>query len=240
MLEIKNLTKTFDELKAVDDVSVTIKKGEIFSLIGPNGSGKTTIIKVIAGLLQPTGGEVVVYGSNISEDPVKSKSQIGYIPDEPTVWSSMTGEEFLHFTGALFGISNEERAKKISELLSLFKLEGIEKNYFENYSRGNKQKFTIIAALLHSPQILLIDEPIVGLDPHSAEIAKNTFREFANDGGLILMATHTLTVAEEISDRIGVLKQGVLIESGTFEYLKGVSKLEEGATLEQVYNALVV
>lgn len=240
MLEIKNLTKTFDELKAVDDVSVTIKKGEIFSLIGPNGSGKTTIIKVIAGLLQPTGGEVVVYGSNISEDPVKSKSQIGYIPDEPTVWSSMTGEEFLHFTGALFGISNEARAKKISELLSLFKLEGIEKNYFENYSRGNKQKFTIIAALLHSPKILLIDEPIVGLDPQSAEIAKNTFREFANDGGLILMATHTLTVAEEISDRIGVLKQGVLIESGTFEYLKGVSKLEGGATLEQVYNALVV
>ena len=240
MLEIKNLTKTFGELKAVDDVSVTIKKGEIFSLIGPNGSGKTTIIKVIAGLLQPTGGEVVVYGSNISEDPIKSKSQIGYIPDEPTVWSSMTGEEFLHFTGALFGVSNEARAKKISELLSLFKLEGIEKNYFENYSRGNKQKFTIIAALLHSPKILLIDEPIVGLDPHSAEIAKNTFREFANDGGLILMATHTLTVAEEISDRIGVLKQGVLIESGTFEYLKGVSKLEEGATLEQVYNALVV
>ena len=240
MLEIKNLTKTFDELKAVDDVNVTIKKGEIFSLIGPNGSGKTTIIKVIAGLLQPTGGEVVVYGSNISEDPIKSKSQIGYIPDEPTVWSSMTGEEFLHFTGALFGISNEARAKKISELLSLFKLEGIEKNYFENYSRGNKQKFTIIAALLHSPKILLIDEPIVGLDPHSAEIAKNTFREFANDGGLILMATHTLTVAEEISDRIGVLKQGVLIESGTFEYLKGVSKLEGGATLEQVYNALVV
>ena len=240
MLEIKNLTKTFGELKAVDDVSVTIKKGEIFSLIGPNGSGKTTIIKVIAGLLQPTGGEVVVYGSNISEDPIKSKSQIGYIPDEPTVWSSMTGEEFLHFTGALFGISNEARAKKISELLSLFKLEGIEKNYFENYSRGNKQKFTIIAALLHSPKILLIDEPIVGLDPHSAEIAKNTFREFANDGGLILMATHTLTVAEEISDRIGVLKQGVLIESGTFEYLKGVSKLEGGATLEQVYNALVV
>ena len=240
MLEIKNLTKTFDELKAVDDVSVTIKKGEIFSLIGPNGSGKTTIIKVIAGLLQPTGGKVVVYGSNISEDPIKSKSQIGYIPDEPTVWASMTGEEFLHFTGALFGISNEARAKKISELLSLFKLEGIEKNYFENYSRGNKQKFTIIAALLHSPKILLIDEPIVGLDPHSAEIAKNTFREFANDGGLILMATHTLTVAEEISDRIGVLKQGVLIESGTFEYLKGVSKLEGGATLEQVYNALVV
>ena len=240
MLEIKNLTKTFDELKAVDNVSVTIKKGEIFSLIGPNGSGKTTIIKVIAGLLQPTGGEVIVYGSNISEDPIKSKSQIGYIPDEPTVWSSMTGEEFLHFTGALFGISNEARAKKISELLSLFKLEGIEKNYFENYSRGNKQKFTIIAALLHSPKILLIDEPIVGLDPHSAEIAKNTFREFANDGGLILMATHTLTVAEEISDRIGVLKQGVLIESGTFEYLKGVSKLEGGATLEQVYNALVV
>ena len=240
MLEIKNLTKTFGELRAVDDVSVTIKKGEIFSLIGPNGSGKTTIIKVIAGLLQPTEGEVVVYGSNISEDPIKSKSQIGYIPDEPTVWSSMTGEEFLHFTGALFGISNEARAKKISELLSLFKLEGIEKNYFENYSRGNKQKFTIIAALLHSPKILLIDEPIVGLDPHSAEIAKNTFREFANDGGLILMATHTLTVAEEISDRIGVLKQGVLIESGTFEYLKGVSKLEGGATLEQVYNALVV
>ena len=240
MLEIKNLIKTFGELKAVDDVSVTVSEGEIFSLIGPNGSGKTTIIKVIAGLLQPTGGEVVVYGSNVSKDPIKSKFQIGYIPDEPTVWSSMTGEEFLHFTGALFGVASGQRAKKISELLLLFKLKGIEKNYFENYSRGNKQKFTIIAALLHSPKILLIDEPIVGLDPHSAEIAKDKFREFADDGGIILMATHTLTVAEEISDRIGVLKQGNLLESGTFEYLKGVAKLEGEATLEQVYNSLVI
>ena len=240
MLKIKNLTKTFGELKAVDDVSVTVSEGEIFSLIGPNGSGKTTIIKVIAGLLQPTGGEVVVYGSNVSKDPIKSKLQIGYIPDEPTVWSSMTGEEFLHFTGALFGVESGQRTNKISELLSLFKLEGIEKNYFENYSRGNKQKFTIIAALLHSPKILLIDEPIVGLDPHSAEIAKNKFREFANDGGIILMATHTLTVAKEISDRIGILKQGNLLKSGTFEYLKEVAKIEGEATLEQVYNSLVI
>jgi len=240
MLEIKNLTKKFGELKAVDDVSVTVGGGEIFSLIGPNGSGKTTIIKVIAGLLQPTNGEVVVYGSNVSKDPIKSKLQIGYIPDEPTVWSSMTGEEFLHFTGALFGVASEERAKKVSELLSLFKLEGIEKNYFENYSRGNKQKFTIIAALLHSPKILLIDEPIVGLDPQSAEIVKEKFREFANDGGLILMATHTLTVAEEISNRIGILKQGVLLESGTFEHLRDVAKLGEDATLEHVYNSLII
>lgn len=238
MLKVKNLTKKFGLTIAVNEVSFQVKPGEIFSLIGPNGSGKTTIIKVITGLLQPTSGEVVVGDFNVAKEPLKTKSQIGYIPDEPVVWPAMTGEEFLHLTGALYGLDEKKRVKIIPELLSIFNLKGIEKQYFEDYSRGNKQKFAILAALLHQPRLLLIDEPIVGLDPASAEIAKKKFKEFAQNGGAILLATHTLSVAEEISTLIGVLKEGKLISVNTFEGLRSQAGLSTGASLEDVYMAL--
>lgn len=238
MLQVSNLTKNFDGKVAVGGVSFGIKPGEIFSLIGPNSSGKTTIVKSIAGLLRPNEGMITVGGNDVVMKPSETKSIIGYIPDEPTVWSGMTGEEFLHFVGALYGLSETARTKKIAELLLVFTLQDLEKEYFENYSRGNKQKFTILAALLHEPKLLLIDEPIVGLDPESAVIAKSQFTQFARGGGAVLLVTHTLPVAEEISTRIGVLKEGKLLATGTLSELRENAKLGSMAALDQVYTKL--
>ena len=240
MLSVKNLTKKFDSKTAVNDVSFTIEKGRIYSLIGPNGSGKTTIVKVIAGLLKPTAGSIEIDGHDITRDPVAAKSLIGYIPDEPTIWSSMTGEEFLHFTGALFGVELSARKARIAELLPLFHLSGIEKESFGQYSRGNRQKFSILSALMHSPKLLLIDEPIVGLDPQSASIAKKLFANFAKNGGSVLLVTHTLSAAEELSDTVGLLENAKLIASGTLAEMRSKAHVEDHAALDEVYRSLAV
>ncbi len=238
MLKVHNLTKHFGEKKAVDGVSFEINKGEIFSLIGPNSSGKTTIVKSIVGLLQPTSGHITIDNHDISKSPEDAKREIGYIPDEPSVWPTMTGEEFLSFTQALFGVDEETRMKRLPELLSIFNLNGLEKQYFEEYSRGNKQKFSITSAISHTPKLLLIDEPIVGLDPTGAEIAKKMFTEYAKNGGSILLVTHTLPVAQEISDRIGFLKDGKLVTVGTLGELREKAGLGGEATLEDIYKKL--
>lgn len=238
MLDVQHLSKQFGETDAVKDVSFQVDAGQIYSLIGPNGSGKTTIIKIIAGLLQSTEGTVVVDEYNVLIDTPEAKQATGYIPDEPVVWKSMTGEEFLHMTGALYGMDADARAERIKELLPVFNLEGVEKTYFEQYSRGNKQKFSILAALMHKPKLLLIDEPIVGLDPVSAETASHLFRDFAADGGAVLMATHTLPVAEKLSHRIGLLNTGKLVASDTFQALRGQADLGNDAHLEHVYMSL--
>ncbi|PJE50989.1 MAG: hypothetical protein COV29_01775 [Candidatus Yanofskybacteria bacterium CG10_big_fil_rev_8_21_14_0_10_36_16] len=238
MLKVKNLTKKFGEKIAVGNIDFEIKEGEIFALIGPNGSGKTTITKCIAGLLRPDSGNILVGEHNIVAEPEEAKSLEGYIPDEPSVWPSITGEEFLYFIGTLYGVPEHEQEAKIPELLSIFNLEGIEGDYFENYSRGNKQKFTVLAALLHNPKLLLIDEPIVGLDPESAKIAQQKLKEYADKGGSVLVVTHTLTVAQNIASRIGVLKEGKLLEVGTMSELRSKAVLGEEATLEDVYSRL--
>ncbi len=238
MLQVKKLSKKFNKNEAVKNVSFEVKEGEIFSLIGPNGSGKTTIIKIIAGLLQPATGSVEVEGFDVTREPVRTKIATGYIPDEPAIWPAMTGEEFLHLSGALYHITEEECNKRIPNLLSVFNLGDIGRGYFEDYSRGNKQKFTILAALLHKPKLLLIDEPIVGLDPVSAEIAENLFSKFAQEGGSILLVTHTLSVAQKIAHRIGVLKKGKLFAAGSYEELCKQAKLGEEANLEDIYKAL--
>lgn len=238
MLEIKNLTKIFGLKTAVDNVSFTVKPGEIFALIGPNGSGKTTIVKTATGLLKPTSGEITINGHNTVKEPVKAKGALGYIPDEPAVWPALTGLEFLHFSGALFGLSEPARQAALPELLGIFGFSGIEHEYFEDYSRGNKQKFAILAALLHKPRLLLIDEPIVGLDPQSAEIAQERFSRFARAGGAVLLVTHTLPVAEAIADRIGILKDGRLAAAGTLSELAKRAGLEAGSGLGEIYKAL--
>lgn len=238
MLKVNKLAKYFGNNKAVDGVSFTVKEGEIFSLIGPNSSGKTTIVKTIAGLLQPTSGSIEVGDFDVVKNPERSKAQIGYIPDEPAVWSFMTGEEFLYFTQSLFGIEEKVRLASLPKLLAQFKLAGLEKQYFEEYSRGNKQKFSIIAAMSHKPKLLLIDEPIVGLDPTSAQLAKKMFVEFAKCGGAVLLVTHTLQVAEEISDRIGFLKKGKLTAIGSLAELRKKAGTGKSSSLEKVYNKL--
>jgi ABC-2 type transport system ATP-binding protein len=238
MLEVKSINKKFGNNTAVKDVSFEINPGEIFSLIGPNGSGKTTIIKSIAGLLQPDSGEILVGHNNFNTKGKEAKSIIGYIPDEPAIWPNLTGEEYLNFVGALYSVNETERQKRIQELLIIFDLKGIEKGYFQDYSRGNKQKFTILAALLHRPKLLLIDEPIVGLDPVSSEIAQAEFKKFAHSGGAILLVTHTLPVAQAISSRIGVLKNGRLITSGTYHDLAHKAKTNDNTDLSQIYKIL--
>lgn len=238
MLTITQLTKNFNGNAAVDGVSFDIKSGEVFSLIGPNSSGKTTIVKTITGLLAPDGGKVMVDGKDVAIHPKATKAVTGYVPDEPSVWSSMTGGEFLHFVGALYGMTPEARAKKIAILLPLFALDAVAGERFEDYSRGNKQKFSILAALLHNPKLLVIDEPIVGLDPESATIAKKLFADFAKEGGAVLLVTHTLSVAEEISTRIGVLKKGKLLHVGTLAELRNTSKCGAEADLATIYAAL--
>lgn len=238
MLTIQKLTKQFGSITAVDNVQFDIQRGEIFSLIGPNGSGKTTIIKIIAGLLQPTQGTITINNFDVTQQPVEAKGVTGYIPDEPAVWPGITGEEFLHFTGALYGLNEHVRTERISALLSQFNLQGIGKRYFEDYSRGNKQKFTIAAALLHRPKLLLIDEPIVGLDPTSATIAKKLFRTFTQEGGAILLATHTLSVAQEISTRIAFLQKGSIVTAGTFEELRDHAGLSPDSSLDALYDTL--
>ena len=238
MLKVHNLVKHFGDNKAVKSVSFDIHEGEIFTLIGPNSSGKTTIVKNILGLLQPTSGEITVSNFDVTKMPVKTKSLTGYIPDEPSIWPMRTGEEFLNFTQALYGVKESTRKATNKKLLSLFNLEGLEKQSFDEYSRGNKQKFSIIAALSHNPKLLIIDEPIVGLDPTGAEIAKKLFVDFAKNGGSILLVTHTLPVAEEISSRIGILRDGTLIETGTMDELRNKAGLGHHANLDEIYKKL--
>jgi ABC-2 type transport system ATP-binding protein len=238
MLNVHNLTKHFDSNKAVNNVSFTINTGEIFSLIGPNSSGKSTIVKSITGLLQPTSGTITVNNVDITKKPEAAKNLIGYIPDEPSIWPYMTGEEFVLFTEALYNIPEALRNKSLPELLSTFNLTGTENRYFEEYSRGNRQKFSIIAALSHKPSLLVIDEPIVGLDPTGAEIAKKLFIKHAEHGGSVLLVTHTLQVAEEISHRIGILKNGDLIAVGTMDELRAQASLPNDAHLDAIYKNL--
>ncbi len=236
MLEINKLTKRFGDLTAVNDVGLKVSKGEFFSIIGPNGSGKTTIIKTIAGLLHPTSGEILIGGKSIKNQPREAKMKIGYIPDEPKIWSHITGEEFLYFSGALYGISQEEVKARIPGLLSHFDLKGVEKNYFENYSRGNKQKFTMLAALMHDPELILVDEPIVGLDPDSAEIAMKLLSDFTKKGGSVFLATHTLPVVEAHSDRIGILHEGSLKKVGSMEDLRKEMSRSDASILDIYHN----
>jgi ABC-2 type transport system ATP-binding protein len=237
MLKISGFTKKYGEKTAVKNLSLEVKDGELVCLIGPNGSGKTTLIKTIVGLIQPSSGEISVNGFNVVNEPMKSKAVVGYIPDEPTVWAGITGEEFLHFVGAMFGMNKEQRQEKIPHLLDIFGLKGMESEYFEDYSRGGKQKFAILSALLHDPKFLLIDEPLVGLDPDSAEIAKNLFSDLAKKQKRgVLLVTHTLAVAQEIGDRIGLLSQGELKAVGTMGELRKKANLSETASLLDIYH----
>lgn len=231
---LKGVTKKFGKTTAVDNLNLDIKEGEIYGFIGPNGSGKTTTIKMMAGIYKPSAGEIEIEGHSIEKEPEKAKSIFGYIPDEPFIYERMTGREFLYLVGALYKIPKNEVAKKIEELVDLFPIKGIIDGYAESYSRGNKQKLIILAALLHSPQILLIDEPIVGLDPESARITKRLLEKFSQKGGTIFVATHTLSYIQNICTRIGVQKEGKLIVEGTLDELQKQAQ-SESRSLEELY-----
>ena len=239
MLHIQNITKTFGTLRAVDDVSFSVAPGETFALLGPNGSGKTTLTRVMAGLLYPSEGEVEVDGASMQQAPMAAKRVLGYVPDNPEAWGRMTGHEFLHFIGTLYDMSTSTREERIAALLPRFGLDGIQHVYFDQYSRGNRQKFTILAAFLHEPKVLIIDEPIVGLDPDSVSILETMLGEFTTAGGAVVITTHTLAVAERVADRVGFLYEGTLRAVDTVDGLKATAGLEATATLTDVYRHIV-
>lgn len=235
MIEIKGVSKKFQDKTVIHNLNLSIKKGEFYALIGPNGAGKSTLIKLLSGLLQPTKGEILLDGINIVDNPKEAKALIGYIPDEPTIWDGMTGFEFLNFVGSLYNIPAQERKKDIQKLLKIYSLEGTEHQLYQDYSRGFRQKYSILAALLHSPKILLIDEPIVGLDPISIDITKNTLDIFVKDGGTVLMVTHTLFVAQELATRIGIFEKGKLKIEGTYKELLDKAHLPTKTSLNDIY-----
>jgi len=236
MLQTNQLTKKFGGETAVEDISLSVKPGSAYALIGPNGSGKTTLTKLIAGLLHPTSGTATINDVDITKDPKKAKQAFGYIPDNPVIWDNMTGLEFLHFTGSLYGLDQKTRTKRIKNLLPIFSVAGIENTAFEHYSRGNRQKFTILASLIHKPDLLLIDEPIVGLDPDSVDILESLLKNFTDDGGCIFMTTHTLPVADRVADNIGVLANGQLKASDRPETLRKQADLDEESDLADIYH----
>lgn len=240
MIEIKGVSKKFQDKTVVHTLDLYIKKGEFYALIGPNGAGKSTFIKLLAGLLRPTKGDILLDGVSMLSDPKEAKSLIGYIPDEPTIWDGMTGFEFLNFVGSLYNIPASQREKDIKKLLKIYKLSGTEHQLYQDYSRGYKQKYSILAALLHNPSILLIDEPIVGLDPVSIDITKNILDVFVKEGGTVLMVTHTLFVAQELATRIGIFEKGRLKIEGTYKELVDKANLPAKTSLDDVYKNYLV
>lgn len=226
MLKIEHLTKSYGDKKAVDDLSLHIAPGEIYGFIGHNGAGKTTTIKACCGILQADCGEVYIDGISIKENPIAAKAKLAYIPDNPDLYTFMTGIQFLNFIGDVFGVSAEDRQARIRKYADLFLLTSDLAQPISAYSHGMKQKLAVISALLHEPKLLIMDEPFVGLDPKASHILKELMRERCNAGGAIFFSTHVLEVAEKLCDKVAIIKNGRLIKSGAMEDVKGDASLE--------------
>ena len=228
MLEIQHLTKSFGNKKAVDDVSFSVGAGEICAFIGHNGAGKTTTLKCAVGILAFDEGEITIDGISVREQPLETKKRIAYIPDNPDLYDYMTGMQFLNFIGDIFAVGEEERASGIRRYAEALGLSEEELGgQISSYSHGMKQKLVLISALIHSPKLILLDEPFVGLDPKASYVLKEIMREFCSSGGAILFSTHILEVAEKLCDRVAIIKNGKLIKFGRMEEVKGDSSLED-------------
>ena len=227
MLKIEHLTKKYGDFKAVDDLSLHIAPGEIYGFIGHNGAGKTTTLKSVVGILQFDNGEIYIDGTSITADPLKCKKEIAYIPDNPDIYEFMTGIKYLNFVADIFGVSAADRQEKIRKYAEIFELSSDLAQPISTYSHGMKQKLAIISAWIHSPKLIIMDEPFVGLDPKAAHLLKGMMREICNNGGAIFFSTHVLEVAEKLCDKIAIIKEGKLVRSGTMEEVKGDDSLEE-------------
>ncbi len=217
MIRIKNLTKKFGNLTAVNDLSLEVSPGEIFGFLGPNGAGKTTTLKIMAGVLAPTAGDVEILGCSILKASSQAKALTGYIPDRPFLYDKLTGLEFLHFVGSLYGLQPKETDREIEERLNLFDLWDWRNELIESYSHGMKQRLIICSALIHHPRLLIVDEPMVGLDPKGVRIVKRLFQKESSQGMAIFLSTHTLSTAQEICGRIGIIQKGSLIALGSMD-----------------------
>lgn len=226
MLKISNLTKIYGEKKAVDNLSLHIKAGEMYAFIGHNGAGKTTTIKSVCGLLNFDEGEILIDGISIKENPIECKRKIAYIPDNPDLYEFMSGIKYLNFIADIYGVSKKEREEKIKKYSDMFILTSDLAQPISAYSHGMKQKLALISALIHSPKLLVMDEPFVGLDPKASFLLKEEMKEICQNGGAIFFSTHVLDVAEKICDKIAIIKDGKLIVSGDMENVKGNTSLE--------------
>jgi len=235
LLKIQNVSKTYGKakVKAVDNISLEVKPGEIFGFLGPNGAGKTTTIKMIVGLLKPDEGIITVNGVNVWEEPLKAKSMISYVPDSPEIYDKLKGIEYLNFIADMYGISKEERKRKLDYYLDLFEIKDAVGDVIASYSHGMKQKIVLTAALLNNPELFILDEPMVGLDPKSAFNLKEIMRDMCNKGKTVFFSTHVLEVAEKLCDRIAIINKGKIIALGTMDELR--SHAEERESLEKIF-----
>ena len=227
MLKITHLTKQYGEKKAVDDLSLEIKSGEIYGFIGHNGAGKTTTLKSVVGILQFDAGEILIDGTSIKDDPLTCKRKIAYIPDNPDIYEYMTGIKYLNFIADIFGVPADVRTERIHKYSDMFEITGDLGQPVAAYSHGMKQKLAIIAAWIHQPRLIIMDEPFVGLDPKAAHLLKGMMREVCDAGGAIFFSTHVLEVAEKLCDKVAIIKGGRLIRSGTMEEVRGDASLED-------------
>lgn len=234
MLELINVTKKFGNFTAVNNLNLKVKSGDFFGFLGQNGAGKTTTIKMISGLYTATAGKILINGFDIVDEPIKAKSLIGYIPDQPFIYEKLTGREFLYFSGGLYSIPKKVLKSKIDNTIEKLKIGDWVDKRTEEYSQGMKQRITIASSLLHDPKLLVVDEPMVGLDPQSAVIVKNVLKEKANNGSAVFMSTHSLNVAEEICTKIGIIKDGSMIFSDTKDVLDEV-KGSDHNSLESLF-----
>jgi ABC-2 type transport system ATP-binding protein len=234
MIRLTNLTKRYGSFTAVDGLDLEIPAGTLFGFLGPNGAGKTTTLRMIAGILKPSGGRIEIAGQDITANPLEAKSRLGYIPDRPFVYDKLTGAEFLRFTASLFGQEGPMIERRIEELLDVFELAPWKDELTESYSHGMRQKLIISSALVHRPEVIVVDEPMVGLDPKSGRLLKDLFRKFVERGGTVLMSTHTLEIAEGMCDRIAIIRGGKLIACGTMAELRDQHEAGD-STLEDLF-----
>ena len=227
MLQIKNLTKSYGDKKAVSDLSLHIRPGEIYGFIGHNGAGKTTTLKAAVGILDFDSGEILIDGRSIKDDPIECKRRIAYIPDNPDLYEYMTGIKYLNFIADIYGVGAEERRADIAKYADAFELTADLGQSIAAYSHGMKQKLAIIAAWMHHPKLIIMDEPFVGLDPKAAHRLKGMMREVCDEGGAIFFSTHVLEVAEKLCDKVAIIKGGVLIRSGSMDEVRGDDSLED-------------
>jgi ABC-2 type transport system ATP-binding protein len=220
VITLTGLTKRYGTFKAVDGIELTVQRGELFGFLGPNGAGKTTTFRMIAGIIVPTAGRIEIGGVDLVRQPLVAKRRLGYIPDRPFVYDKITGAEFLRFVAALYNAEDASLERRIDELLDLFELMPWKHELTESYSHGMRQKLIIAGALIHRPEVIVVDEPMVGLDPKGARLLKDLFRRYVNRGGTILMSTHTLEVAESMCDRIAIMQGGRILAQGTMNELR--------------------
>jgi ABC-2 type transport system ATP-binding protein len=234
MIRLAQLTKRYGTFVAVDQISLQVPRGQLFGLLGPNGAGKTTTFRMIAGILRPTAGRIWLGEDDLLARPMAAKARLGFIPDRPFVYEKLTGGEFLRFVAGLYGQDGGAVERRIDQLLDVFELTSWKDELIESYSHGMKQKLIISSALVHRPEVIVVDEPMVGLDPRAARLLKDIFRQFVGRGGTVLMSTHTLEVAEAMCDRIAIIQTGRIVAEGTIADLREQTRAGD-ASLEDLF-----